>query len=65
MGQASPVNLRPTPMANFEAARYMGLWYSIRHCSGIRFQPDSHVAGQTVYNDLDPATGKFTIWNTV
>ena len=53
----------PTPVPNFDAARYMGTWYTAAHSRGMPFQPDGWTCTTATYSDLE-ANGNFKLYNS-
>ena len=53
----------PTPMANFDGARYMGTWYNAAHSPNMPFQDDSRTCTTATYSDLD-SNGNFNLYNS-
>ena len=63
----TPVVCDPMPqIADFDATRYMGTWYSQAHSMGQRYQPndDDDICIVAQYSDLNLDTGLFTVNNT-
>ena len=50
------------PLASFDAAAYMGVWYDIQHTPYV-FQPDSAKCTTAHYYDLNAEAGTFTVTN--
>ena len=54
------------PLAEeFDATRYMGLWYDIQHSSDVFFQPPYFDCTTAKYYNLDADAGTFTVYNSV
>ena len=52
----------PTPIADFDPARYMGTWFEIDRVPYLPFQPASATCTEAQYYDL--ANGQFTVLNS-
>ena len=52
----------PPGMLDFDASRYMGVWYEQRHSAGQLFQDDSDVCQEQILFDLDGEN--FKIYNS-